>query len=164
MHTVPDSRRHVGAAALHRVRRLSRVWHEISAIKRALGLLHSLACLSRRDVETPCERVPREIGLHILRGVFNHEARELPCVAVSDDRAVPPHKVIAWLVGAGILHETPLRDAVQFAHDPVAEILAARWLSKSPNSQLTEKLLESATPLGELLRVQQPDLARAVEA
>ena len=60
----------------------------------------------------------------------------------SNASSVEPASIIDRLVEAGLLNETPRGDRLQFAYDPVAEFLAARWLSQTDDLQtLLDKLL-----------------------
>ena len=65
-----------------------------------------------------------------LRSVLQTEADRMPYMDAANAEEVSPAALIDRLVSAGLLNETRPDDRLQFAYDPVAEYLAARWLEE----------------------------------
>jgi hypothetical protein len=96
--------------------------------------------------------VPREVERLHLRGALQSEDDRAPFLSEQDSEAIPPPRIITRLVESGILNEVRIGDRVQFAYDPVAEILAVRWLQMNDDlAALRERLAGTPTPIGHAL-------------
>lgn len=90
---------------------------------------------------------PREIGADYLRGVLDHEADRLPFMNAAGATSVTSAVIIDQLESCGLLMRNPVNRRLQFAYDPVAEILAAKWMIDRADEagivQLRQRLAES---------------------
>ena len=90
---------------------------------------------------------PREIGADYLRGVLDHEADRLPFMNAAGATNVTSAVIIDQLESCGLLMRNPVNRRLQFAYDPVAEILAAKWMIDRADEagilQIRERLAES---------------------
>ena len=68
---------------------------------------------------------PREIDSQYLRGVFASEADAAPFMAADAAKAITPPALVAMLEECGLVVRNPVNRRLQFAYDPVAELLAA---------------------------------------
>jgi hypothetical protein len=69
---------------------------------------------------------PREIDPQYLRGVFAREADGSPFMNADEDKAVEqPEALVGMLETCGLVVRTATNRQLQFAYDPVAELLAA---------------------------------------
>ena len=89
--------------------------------------------------------VPREISWDYLRGVLVSETDRFPFMDARSEEKIDPAAVIEMLVQSGLLNQNLTNQNLQFAYDPVAEILAANWITHSPNEdrvvQLKKRIL-----------------------
>lgn len=73
---------------------------------------------------------PRELDSEYLRGVLARAADELPFMNAASTASVDPAAVVEMLISCGVLNRNRTnRRALQFAYDPVAEVLAERKLT-----------------------------------
>jgi WD40 repeat protein len=92
--------------------------------------------------------VPREIDRLHLRGVLQAETDRMPLLDAANARAVEPAAIIDRLVACGLLNPAGRGHRLQFAYDPVAELLAAHWLREHPElPTLREGLLGCENPV-----------------
>jgi hypothetical protein len=69
---------------------------------------------------------PRELEVEYLRGVLAREADGSPFMNADADRPVePPEALLAMLETCGLVVRNAINRRLQFAYDPVAELLAA---------------------------------------
>ena len=91
---------------------------------------------------------PLEVERLHLRGVLRAEADRMPFMDAANAEDVSPAALIDRLVSAGLLNETRAGDRLQFAYDPVAEYLAARWLATHDELEpLRRQLLAFVNPV-----------------
>jgi hypothetical protein len=96
---------------------------------------------------------PREVAQLHLRGVLQAAADRMAFMDAADVRRVEPAAVINGLLASGLLNETRSGGRVQFAYDPVAEFLAARWLRDTAGLEtLREALLAKKGPVADVYR------------
>ncbi|MGH6924086.1 MAG: hypothetical protein ACRED5_10135, partial [Propylenella sp.] len=84
--------------------------------------------------------VPREISSDYLRGVLQTDADRLAFMNAAGNGKVDPAAIIEMLVECGLLNRNFTNGNLQFAYDPVAEHLAARWISQAGNKERVDQL------------------------
>ena len=74
---------------------------------------------------------PREVNVHQLRGALNGEANVDPFLDAKKRHSVRSARIIDVLIDCGLLQRNRSNSQnLQFAYDPVAEHLAAYWISQ----------------------------------
>ena len=96
--------------------------------------------------------VPREVNRLHLRGVLQGEANQMRLFDRANKEPVEPAAIIDRLVECGLLEITHHGLRLNFAYDPVAEILAAYWLLENPEFHLRADLLSTENPVSVAFR------------
>jgi NAD(P)-dependent dehydrogenase (short-subunit alcohol dehydrogenase family) len=94
---------------------------------------------------------PREIDAEHLSGVFTTEADAVPFIKADAGESIVPAALVEKLEECGLIVRNPINRRLQFAYDPVAELLAAwRIVQKSnePGIKSIIKRIRSAEGSG----------------